>query len=51
MSVKENKDLVTQFIKENNAAKEDITKILAIFDKYTDPKFVEHVEIGDLNFE
>jgi predicted ester cyclase len=51
MSTKENKDLVTRYAKESNAAKGDVTKSLALFDKYFDPKFVEHVEIGDLNFE
>jgi len=51
MSVKENKDLVTRFFKEGNAAKGDTTKLLALADKYVDPKFVYHLTTGDLNFE
>jgi predicted ester cyclase len=51
MSVKENKDLVTRFIKEGNAAKGNVTKSLVIIEKYVDPQFVEHIETGDMNLE
>jgi predicted ester cyclase len=51
MSAKENKDLVTRYIKEVPAAKGDVNKVLAFMDKYFDPKFVEHFETGDMNFE
>lgn len=51
MSIIENKDLVTRYFKETNATKGDITKVLANIDKYVDPKFVEHLETGDMNLE
>ena len=52
MSIEEeNKDLITRYIKESNAAKGDVTKILAIMDKYYTPKAVYHLTIGDWNSE
>ena len=51
MSVEENKDLVTRYVNEYNAAKGDATKILALQEKYYDPKFVSHLTTGDMNFE
>lgn len=51
MSVEENKDLLTRYIKEGNEAIGDITRTLAVVDKYFDPKFVEHFETGDMNLE
>jgi ketosteroid isomerase-like protein len=51
MPVEENKDLLTRYIEESNAVKGDITKILAICDKYYAPNFVYHLTLGDWNFE
>jgi predicted ester cyclase len=51
MSAKENKDLVTRYFKESNAAKGDITKVATISDKYYAPEFVYHLTTGDMNFE
>ena len=51
MSTKENKDLVTRYLKENNAVKGDITKATTIMDKYYAPKAVYHLPSGDWNFE
>ncbi len=50
MSVEENKDLVTRYTKESNAAKGDAARSV-ISEKYLDPKFVFHFPLGDLNFE
>ncbi len=50
MSAKENKDLVTRYTKESNAAKGDAARS-AISEKYLDPRFVFHFPLGDLNFE
>jgi steroid delta-isomerase-like uncharacterized protein len=52
MSIEEeNKALMTRYIKESNTAKGDVIKSPAIMDKYVDPKFVDHVETGDMNLE
>jgi predicted ester cyclase len=52
MSIKENKDLVTRWLKEFAAAhKGDATKLLAVVDKYYAPNFVFHSGAGDLNLE
>jgi predicted ester cyclase len=51
MSAKENIALVTRYIKEINAVKADATKLNALFDKYSDPKFVWHLTMGDFNLE
>jgi len=51
MSVKENKDLMLRYVKEGNAAKGDVTKLLALVDKYFDPKFVFHLPTGDLSLK
>jgi predicted ester cyclase len=49
--VEENKDLMTRYIRETNAAKGDIAKTLALLDKYIDHKTVYHLTIADWNFE
>jgi len=52
MSVAVNKNLVTRWLKEFAAAhKEDVTKLLAVVDKYYAPDFVFHSGAGDLNLE
>lgn len=52
MSARENKDLVSRWLKEfADAHKEDATKLLAVVDKYYAPDFVFHSSAGDLNLE
>jgi hypothetical protein len=51
MSAKENKDLVIRSMKEMNAIRDNPTKLLALLDKYADPKFVYHLAAGDFNLE
>lgn len=51
MSAKENIELMTRYIKESNAAKGDIAKIIAQSEKYFDPRFVWHLTMGDFSLE
>jgi predicted ester cyclase len=51
MSVQANKDLVTRYITEGNAAIRDVTKSLDIFDKYNGPKLINHLATGNINYE
>jgi predicted ester cyclase len=51
MSAKENIELVLRYGKEMNANRDNPTKLLALLDKYADPKFVFHLTAGDFNLE
>jgi steroid delta-isomerase-like uncharacterized protein len=52
MSIEKNKELARQFLAETNAAIGDVTKIRALYEKYTAPGFVHHdPSRGDTNRE
>ena len=52
MSIKENKELVRQTIKEWNAVNGDVDKMRSLYDKYYASGFIYHdVSAGDMNRE
>ena len=52
MSIKENKELIRQGIKELNEIGGDLTKVRSIFEKYFAPNFIYHIASReDMNLE
>jgi predicted ester cyclase len=51
MSIKENKELLLQQLKDWNELGGDVSKIRPLMDKYSSPHYVFHHSLSTLNFE